>query len=209
MNTMGGGPDPNESVYIPGNDGEIEMSVGEPIVVKSGLTEHHEYPIFGRDSQGDIEINRRFQNFFDFRVMLINRFPGLYIPPVPKKTTTGKRDEAVVRERRYFLDLFLKEICSLRYLAMSKELQIFLRPQGDLDKVMQKQYRPKLADTLTTYRATLPVAEDYSESHVEQLSNECTRFANEQKNLNLHLSNFRKTLKNIVPIKEQERQYYQ
>ena len=62
---------------------------------------------------------------------------------------------------------------------------------------------------LTTYRATLPVAEDYSESHVEQLSNECTRFANEQKNLNLHLQNFRKTLKNIVPIKEQERQYYQ
>ena len=44
---------------------------------------------------------------------------------------------------------------------------------------------------------------------MEQLSNECTRFANEQKNLNLHLQNFRKTLKNIVPIKEQERQYYQ
>ena len=141
--------------------------------------------------------------------MLINRFPGLYIPPVPKKTTTGKKDEAVVRERRYFLDLFLKEICALRYLAMSKELQIFLRPQGDLNQLMQKQYRPKLVDVLTTYRATLPVAEDYSESHVEQLSNECTRFANEQKNLNLHLQNFRKTLKNIVPIKEQERQYYQ
>ena len=64
-------------------------------------------------------------------------------------------------------------------------------------------------DVLSTYRATLPVAEDYSESHTEQLSNECTRFANEQKNLNLHLQNFRKTLKNIVPIKEQERQYYQ
>ena len=205
---MGGGQDPNESVYMPGNDGEIEMSVGEPIVVKSGLTEHHAYPIFGRDSQGDIECSRRFQNFYDFRVMLINRFPGLYIPPVPKKTTTGKKDEAVVRERRYFLDLFLKEICALRYLAMSKELQIFLRPQGDLNQLMQKQYRPKLVDVLTTYRATLPVAEDYSESHVEQLSSECTRFANEQKNLNLHLSNFRKTLKNIVPIKEQERLYY-
>ena len=47
---MGGGQDPNMSVYMPGNDGEIEMSVGEPIVVKSGLTEHHAYPIFGRDS---------------------------------------------------------------------------------------------------------------------------------------------------------------
>lgn len=39
-------------------------------------------------------------------------------------------------------------------------------------------------------------------------SEEVTKFYNDQKNLNMHLSNFRKTLKNIVPIKEQERQYY-
>ena len=108
------------------------MHVGEPQVVKSGLSEYHTYPILGRDSVGEIECSRRFQNFYDFRTMLINRFPGLYIPPVPKKTTTGKKDEAVLRERKYFLDLFLKECCSLKYLAQSKELQIFLRPQGDL-----------------------------------------------------------------------------
>ena len=95
--------------------------------------------------------------------MLHNRFPGLYIPPVPKKTgmstSSGKKDEAIVRERRYFLDLFLKECASLKYLAQSKELQIFLRPQGDLNSLMQKQYRPKLTDILTVYRATLPVVE--------------------------------------------------
>ena len=94
--------------------------------------------------------------------MLKNRFPGLYIPPVPRKTTmstTGKKDEAVVRERRYFLDLFLKECASLKYLGQSKELQIFLRPQGDLSQLMQKQFKPKLVDILTTYRATLPVVE--------------------------------------------------
>jgi len=54
--------------------------------------------------------------------MLHNRFPGLYIPPVPKKTITGKKDDAVIRERRYFLDLFLKECASLKYLAQSKEM---------------------------------------------------------------------------------------
>ena len=121
----GGAQNPDESVYIPGNDGEIELHVGEPQVVKSGLTEYHSYPIVGRDSLGDIECQRRFQNFYDFRQMLRNRFPGLYIPPVPRKTnmsTTGKKDEAVIRERRYFLDLFMKEIASLKYLAQSKEL---------------------------------------------------------------------------------------
>jgi len=54
--------------------------------------------------------------------MLLNRFPGLYIPPVPAKTTTKSKEDETVRERKYFLDLFLKECASLRYIAMSKEL---------------------------------------------------------------------------------------
>ncbi len=37
---------------------------------------------------------------------------------------------------------------------------------------------------------------------------EVTAFAKDQANLNLHLQEFKKTLKNIVPIKEQERLYY-
>jgi len=135
------------------------LYVGEPVIQKSGLTEFHSYPVVGRDSLGEIECNRRFSHFYDFRTMLLNRFPGLYIPPVPKKATTGSKEDATIRERRYFLDLFVKECCSLKYLAMSKELQVFLRPQGDLEKLMQKQYKPKLSDVLATYRATIPVAE--------------------------------------------------
>lgn len=60
-----------------------------------------------------------------------------------------------------------------------------------------------------TFRATLPVVEDFTERDVNVFSEEVTKFANEQKNLNLHLLNFKATLKNIVPIKEQERLYYQ
>jgi len=107
------------------------LYVGEPVAVKSGLTEHHTYPVLGRDSLGDIECSRRFQSFYDFRVMLITRFPGLYIPPVPRKTSgisSSNKDAATLRERTYFLDLFLKECASLVYLAQSRELQIFLRP---------------------------------------------------------------------------------
>lgn len=125
---------------------------------------------------GEIEVQRRFNNFHDFRVMLVNRFPGLYIPPVPKKTATGKKDESVVRERRYFLDLFLKECCSLKYLSQSKELQIFLRPQGDLNQLMQKQYKPKLDEVMATYRATLPVVEQFQERDVAVFSEEVGKF---------------------------------
>lgn len=62
---------------------------------------------------------------------------------------------------------------------------------------------------LAAYRATLPVQEDFNERNVAVFAEEVSKFAADQKNLNLHLQNFRATLKNIVPIKEQERLYYQ
>jgi len=71
--------------------------------------------------------------FVDFRAALVIRYIGLYIPPIPPKKTTGKKDEWVVKERMYFLDLFLKECCGLSYLSTSQEMQIFLRPNGDLE----------------------------------------------------------------------------
>ena len=43
---------------------------------------------------------------------------------------------------------------------------------------------------------------DFGDRDVAVFSEEVTKFSTEQKNLNLHLQNFRKTLKNIVPIKE-------
>ena len=173
------GQDPNESVYVAANDGEIELAVGEPVLVKSGLTEHHAYPVTGRDSLGEIDVQRRFQNFYDFRHMLTVRFPGLYIPPVPGKTQLGmhSKDDSTVRERKYFLDLFLKECCSLRYLAQSKELQILLRPQGDISSLMSKQYKPKLPEVLAAYRATLPVVEDYQEREISVFAEDVNKFA--------------------------------
>lgn len=86
------------------------------------------------------------------------RFPGLYIPPIPNKQS-GAKEAETVRERQYFLDAFVKELSSLKYLAQSKEVQIFLRPQGDLEKALSKLYKPQTQEILSTYRATLPVAE--------------------------------------------------
>jgi sorting nexin-1/2 len=97
--------------------------------------------------------------FVDFRSALQTRYPGLYVPPIPPKKTTGKKDEAIVKERMHFLDLFLKECCELRYIAASPELQMFLRPSGDLEVMLKKIYKPKPGDLLAIYRATLPVVE--------------------------------------------------
>ena len=86
------------------------------------------YPIVGKDSNGPIECSRRFNLFYEFRLALCWRFPGLYIPPLPPKQFTGKTEAFTLLERQYFLNLFLKECCEYRYLAVSIELQTFLRP---------------------------------------------------------------------------------
>lgn len=99
------------------NDGTIMLEVGAPILIKQALTDFHEYPIVGRDSNGLIECQRRFNIFYEFRQSLVWKFPGLFIPPLPPKKVTGKSEAFTLIERQHFLDLFLKECCDLMYIA--------------------------------------------------------------------------------------------
>ena len=67
----------------------MELTVLEAQLVKSGINNYHSYPVNGRDSLGQIECTRRFSNFFKLRDVLLIRYPGLYIPPIPNKKSTG------------------------------------------------------------------------------------------------------------------------
>lgn len=64
-----------------------------------------------------------------------------------------------MEERRYFLDLFLKESVSLPYLVASPEMQTFLRPSGEVDKALAKLYRVRASELLTVYRSTIRIPE--------------------------------------------------
>lgn len=73
-------------MYFPANDGYMELRVGDPVMKTATLGDFHEYPINGQDSLGAIECFRRFSQFVDFHKVLVERFPGLYIPPIPPKS---------------------------------------------------------------------------------------------------------------------------
>lgn len=45
------------------------------------------YLISGRDPHGDFNIRRRFREFLLLRNKLLERFTGMYIPPIPSKRT--------------------------------------------------------------------------------------------------------------------------
>ena len=75
---------------IPQNNGQILMKIvgSEAKNASSGIFssgKHTSYHIVGRDSLGEIDVYRRYKEFFTFRDVLYRRYPGIYIPPIPPK----------------------------------------------------------------------------------------------------------------------------
>lgn len=82
--------------YEAKNDGRIRLYVGKPELIKDTLNSYHIYPITGEDSNGPIEIKRRYNLFYVFRQVLVQRFAGLYVPPVSPKQVTGNSAESTL-----------------------------------------------------------------------------------------------------------------
>lgn len=64
---------------------------------------------------------------------------------MPPKKKMGNKDKNYVEVRMHFLDRFLKDVANLPYLYESAELQVFLRPQGELEKCF-KSMNPLITD---------------------------------------------------------------
>jgi len=56
------------------------------------------------------------------------------VPPIPPKKATGHKDKTIVSERCYCLNMFIKLVVKCPYLYESEELNIFIRPQMELEK---------------------------------------------------------------------------
>jgi sorting nexin-1/2 len=54
-------------------------------VVKDGMSKYVLYTIKGTDKDGPFEAFRRYSDFFHLREILLQRWPGCYIPPIPPK----------------------------------------------------------------------------------------------------------------------------
>ena len=46
------------------------------------------YEVSGSDEKGNFLINRRFNDFFSLRQIMVKRWPGIMIPVVPEKKST-------------------------------------------------------------------------------------------------------------------------
>jgi hypothetical protein len=73
-----------------------------------------------------IELRRRYSDFFNLRVCFVERYPGIYIPPVPGKKYTGSNKNSVQEERTFILNIFLKNMARCPYIVESTEFKLFL-----------------------------------------------------------------------------------
>lgn len=62
-----------------------EIEVCNPVLKAGTVSKHHVYTLRGRDKFGEFEVLRRYKEFHLFRDVLITRYLGLYIPPIPGK----------------------------------------------------------------------------------------------------------------------------
>ena len=59
----------------------------------SSTTGHIKYTVNGVDSDGSFTESRRFREFNTLREVLLNRWPGIYIPALPEKKLVVSRDK--------------------------------------------------------------------------------------------------------------------
>ena len=100
------------------------------------------YTVVGEDSHGRFEIQRRYKEFNLLRNVLSQRHPGLYVPPVPPKKSMGNTNQEFIEARCFYLNMFFKQLVRCPYLVKSDELNLFIRPQGDVERSLT--YLPKL-----------------------------------------------------------------
>ena len=66
------------------------------------------YNVRGEDNLGYFEGKRRFNEFFVIRNIIVQRWPGIFVPAMPPKKAVGNKDLKFLLERRYFLERFFK-----------------------------------------------------------------------------------------------------
>lgn len=133
-----------------------QFSVKNPTKVSG----HIKYNVTGVDSDGPFEDQRRYKEFNALRIVLAQRWPGIYIPPIPEKKLVGNNDEEFVEERRSLLERFMKECGKYEYVTHSKEFKLFAREKGDIEKMFGTLGRLTPMQILEKYRLNFNIDED-------------------------------------------------
>lgn len=104
------------------------------------------------------------------------RWPGCYIPAIPEKKLVNANDSEFLEDRRQLLERFMKEIAKFDYIVFSKEFKVFVRSQGDIDKVLNALPKQTPLQILEKYRLNFKINEECDTAQMNQYSESIQRF---------------------------------
>lgn len=125
------------------------------------------YKVTGSDRMGSFEGNRRYNEFFLLRQVIVANWPGIYIPSTPSKKLVGNKDVRFIIERRYFLERFILQLSQNNILVESNEFQTFMRPRSlpnaeipDIEKLLKDIAQEPPSRILAKYKEAFNMTDD-------------------------------------------------
>ncbi|CAD8181275.1 unnamed protein product [Paramecium octaurelia] len=137
----------------------IEIKVGDPVQKSGGISNYVVYTIKGKDCFGEFEAQRRFNEFYTIRELLLAKWPGQYIPPIPEKSVSTGTE--IIIERTRLLNIFCMKMMQIKHLYYSEEFyDIFLRSTSpDINKQISQIPKQNVFAYTERYKQAFQITE--------------------------------------------------
>jgi sorting nexin-4 len=103
------------------------ISVSNPLLFTDPFNTKVSYIIKTEDSSGVFECTRFFSEILKLRKVFTNKWPGVYIPPIPSKSFLSNFSPKFVKTYKKQVEFFLAYVAKHEFLYRSSELQKFLK----------------------------------------------------------------------------------
>ncbi|OMJ73770.1 hypothetical protein SteCoe_27481 [Stentor coeruleus] len=120
--------------------GDVKILVCNPEIVDPGLFSSKYYQFVVNTQPVNWLVKRKIEDFLWIRDMLVNDFPGVYIPPI-HKSSKSKLEEKGLYKRQVLYSVFLNNTASNQVLRTSQLFLAFLK-EADLKLYIRAAKKP-------------------------------------------------------------------
>ncbi|KAI5674382.1 hypothetical protein M9H77_14746 [Catharanthus roseus] len=141
----------------------LSVSVTDPAKMGNGVQAYISYKVITKTNLPEYQgpekiVIRRYSDFVWLRDRLFEKYKGIFIPPLPEKSTVEKfRFSAeFIEMRRQALDVFVNRVASHHELQQSEDLRIFLQADEQTMERARSQetgiFKKKPADLMQIFK---------------------------------------------------------
>lgn len=132
-----------------------QLYLCDPQIQERGLLTYISYTLTGNLLPSSVL--RRYTDFYNLREVLIERWPGVYIPYIPSKETLGTINYNNIDSRLKILNRFCSQLAKIQFLMDSEEVTLFLSNATDISSQLEKLPELTTEERINRYKhAFLP-----------------------------------------------------